>query len=245
MNDGKGWICLHRKLKKWRWYHDVNTRITFIHCLLSANFEDGTFEGETIKRGSFVTSLSNLSKEIGVTQHQLRTALKHLKMTSEVTIKTTNKYTVITVNNYNLYQDIDKEDTKQETNETQSSGNNITNKQYNNITSIFNYIEKSFGRLISPTEYEKVKSWVEEFNLDIVGYAFEISVSKDKKTFAFVRGILNNWKSAGYKTYEQIKESEQKSKDKKITKDGYEIGKVYEVDGIKFKFDEKGEKHIL
>ncbi|MCI8670917.1 MAG: DnaD domain protein, partial [Bacilli bacterium] len=93
--------------------------------------------------------------------------------------------------------------------------------------------------------YEKVENWVKEFSLDIVGYAFEIAVSKETKTFAFVRGILNNWKSAGYKTCEQIKEAEKKQTNIKFTKDGYEIGKVYEVDGIKFKFDAKGEKHIL
>ena len=42
-----------------------------------------------------------------------------------------------------------------------------------------------------------------------------------------------------------IKEAEKKQTNIKFTKDGYEIGKVYEVDGIKFKFDAKGEKHIL
>lgn len=245
MNEEKGWICLHRKLRKWRWYHDINTRITFIHCILSANYEDGCFGSEIIKRGSFVTSYTKLSSEIGVTQHQVRTALEHLKMTNEVAIKTTNKFTVITVINYNQYQNIDKENDNQVATKPQTSGNNITNKQYNNITSIYNYIEQNFGRLISSLEYEKVENWVKEFSLDIVGYAFEIAVSKEAKTFAFVQGILNNWKSSGFKTLEQIRESEQKLKDKKLTKDGYEIGKVYEVDGIKFKFDAKGEKHIL
>ncbi len=245
MNEEKGWICLHRKLRKWRWYHDINTRITFIHCILSANYEDGCFGGEIIKRGSFVTSYTKLSSEIGVTQHQVRTALEHLKMTNEVAIKTTNKFTVITVINYNQYQNIDKENDNQVANNQQSTNNNITNKQYNNITSIYNYIEQNFGRLISSLEYEKVENWVKEFSLDIVGYAFEIAVSKEAKTFAFVQGILNNWKSAGYKTYEQIKEAEKKQSNIKLTKDGYEIGKVYEVDGIKFKFDAKGEKHIL
>lgn len=243
MNEG--WICLHRRLKKWRWYHDINTRITFIHCLLSANYEDGYFQNEVIKRGSFVTSLTKLSKEIGITVQSLRTSLEHLKLTNELTIKTTNKFTVITVINYNSYQDYNKEDNNQLTNNQQSTNNNITNKQYNNITSIYNYIEQNFGRLISSTEYEKVENWVKEFNLDMVGYAFEISVAKEVKRFDFVQGILNNWKSAGFKSLEQIKESEQKFRDKKFTKDGYEIGKVYEVDGIKFKFDEKGEKHIL
>lgn len=245
MNEEKGWICLHRKLKKWRWYHDINTRVTFIHCLLSANYEDGCFGGEIIKRGSFVTSYAKLANEIGITVQSVRTALEHLKLTNEVTIKTTNKFTIITVINYNSYQDYNKEDNNQLTNNQQSTNNNITNKQYNNITSIYNYIEQNFGRLISSLEYEKVENWVKEFSLDIVGYAFEIAVSKEAKTFAFVQGILNNWKSAGYKTYEQIKEAEKKQANIKLTKDGYEIGKVYEVDGIKFKFDAKGEKHIL
>lgn len=245
MNEEKGWICLHRKLKKWKWYHDINTRITFIHCLLSANYEDGDFQNEIIKRGSFVTSRDKLSKEIGISIQNLRTSLEHLISTNELTIKTTNKFTIITVINYNLYQDINQESNNQLTINQQTTNHNITNKQYNNITSIYNYIEQNFGRLISSTEFEKLNLWVTEFNLDMVGYAFEISVKKDKKRFDFVRGILNNWKASGYKTLEEILNNENKQQEKKFTKDGYEIGKVYEIDGISFKFDEEGVKHIL
>ncbi len=60
-------------------------------------------------RGSFVTSIKQLSIELGLTNDEIRTALKHLIKTGEVTKQTTNKYTVITVSNYHLYQTAPKQ----------------------------------------------------------------------------------------------------------------------------------------
>lgn len=81
--------------------------------LLKANWKDGRFEGKDIPIGSFVSSLSKLSEETGLTQREVRTALEHLKATGELTIKSYNKYSVFTVNNYSLYQDVDKQIDKQ------------------------------------------------------------------------------------------------------------------------------------
>ena len=80
-----------------------------MHCLLKANWKDGKFEGKVVGRGSFVTSIKKLSSELNLTEDEVRTALKHLIETGEVTKQTTNKYTVITVNNYGVYQEVTKQ----------------------------------------------------------------------------------------------------------------------------------------
>ena len=101
-----GYIKIDRKITEWEWYKNLNTKVVFFHCLLKANWKEGKFEGKIIKRGSFVTSIKKLSLELCLTEDEVRTAIKHLISTGEITKQTTNKYSVITVSNYELYQDI-------------------------------------------------------------------------------------------------------------------------------------------
>ena len=101
-----GYIKIDRKITEWEWYKNLNTKVVFFHCLLKANWKDGKFEGKIIKRGSFVTSIKKLSLELCLTEDEVRTAIKHLISTGELTKQTTNKYSVITVSNYELYQDV-------------------------------------------------------------------------------------------------------------------------------------------
>ena len=59
MNDG--FIKLFRKFKQWEWYSDVNTKVLFLHLLLSANHTDKSWRGITVKRGQIVVGLESLS----------------------------------------------------------------------------------------------------------------------------------------------------------------------------------------
>lgn len=81
------YIKVSRSLLDWCWYHDVNTCRLFIHMLLRVNWKRGYFGEEVIERGSFVSSISKLSAETGLSEREVRTALEHLKKTGEVTCK--------------------------------------------------------------------------------------------------------------------------------------------------------------
>lgn len=101
---GAGYIKLWRSLLKWEWYSDVNVSRLFIHLLLTANYENTTWRGETIHRGQRLTSVAKLAEETGLTTKEVRTALGKLTRTNELTIRTTNKYSVITVEKYDFFQ---------------------------------------------------------------------------------------------------------------------------------------------
>lgn len=101
----KGWIALHRKIFEWEWYSDINTTRLFIHMLLRANHKPKPWQGVLIPRGSFLSGRKKLSQETGLTEQQIRTSLKKLKSSHEVTTKTTRKNTLFSMVNYNLYQD--------------------------------------------------------------------------------------------------------------------------------------------
>jgi biotin operon repressor len=105
-----GWIKLHRKLTDWKWYLDVPTTKLFIHLLLKTNFTQGNFQGIDIPRGSVVTGRKKLAEETGLSEKQVRTALKHLKKTGEVAIKSYSKFSVVTLVNYDRYQSVDQQE---------------------------------------------------------------------------------------------------------------------------------------
>ncbi len=99
-----GFVKLDRSFAKWRWYKNPNTCHLFVHLFLTANYEAHDFEDITVQRGQRVTSIAMLAEETGLTEKQVRTALRHLKKTGDVTIWATRKYSVITLNFYEEYQ---------------------------------------------------------------------------------------------------------------------------------------------
>lgn len=89
----------------WEWYENTNVFRLFYHCLLHTNLEDKRYCGKEIKAGQFVSSTTRISAETGLTESQVRTALKKLKDTGYISTKSTNKYTIYTVNEYQKYID--------------------------------------------------------------------------------------------------------------------------------------------
>jgi len=110
----EGWIKIHRKILEWEWYNDNNTKVVFLHLLLTANHKEKKWHGIIVNRGQKLTSLQHLAEETNLTVQQTRTSLNKLKLTNEITIKSTNRYTVITIEKYNDYQYNDKEDNTQD-----------------------------------------------------------------------------------------------------------------------------------
>jgi len=131
----EGWIKLHRQFTKWEWYNDINTCRLFLHLLIIANHEDQKWRGIVIKRGQRLTSLGHLAKETGLTVQNVRTSIKKLKSTSELTSKPTNKNTLITICNYDKYQDkVTNKLTSQLTNDQQTTNKQLTtNKNVKNV----------------------------------------------------------------------------------------------------------------
>lgn len=89
----------------WEWYENTNVFRLFYHCLLHTNLEDKRYCGKEIKAGQFVSSIPRISAETGLTESQVRTALKKLKDTGYISTKSTNKYTIYTVNECQKYID--------------------------------------------------------------------------------------------------------------------------------------------
>lgn len=216
------WIKIHNKFLNWEWYTDVNTKAVFIHCILKVNWKDGKFMGKVVPRGSFITSLDLLSKELGLSVQEVRTALKHLISTNELTSKSTNKYRIITVVNYEMYQQVNKQPNIQLTDNQQSTNNQLTtiveyknNRIIDNIN-IYSYIEQEFGRTLSPTEYEYISNWEDN---EITRYAVKNAVLNGAYNLKYINNTLENWKKKNLDTIQKIQKDEEDFKNRKQSKE--------------------------
>lgn len=154
----KGYVRFFRSFIEWEWFTDINVCHLFQYCILRANHVDTEWRGIEIKRGSFITSLENLAISTGLSIQQIRTAIKKLKITNEITYKTTSQYSIISVNNYDLYQNNNQQINQQTTNNQQSNNKQSTT---DNNELIMKNNEEEVGKKNSPTtssEYSEENS---------------------------------------------------------------------------------------
>lgn len=179
----KEFIKVYRKLMKWEWYTDANTKSLFIHCLLRANWKSGTWKGIHYEAGEFITSIRNLAEETGQSTRNVRTALTHLEMTGEVTSRMTDKVTgkrltknrIITVNNWDAYQAGDKQNDKQ------------SDKQNGNQTTIKTSVKRQAKRQSSDNSiriYKNIKNNKEKKEIKELS-AQPSGLSEDEATTMF------------------------------------------------------------
>jgi len=158
-----GWISLHRDLLEWEWYKDSKCLHLWIHLLLVANRKDGYVNGIPVKRGQRLTSLAKLSEETGLSVQEVRTALKKLESTKNVTNTSTNKYRLITVEKYGDWQKLSTGSNKQ--GNKQSNKLATTNNKEININKDDETFEaKSFLDILSDEDLENLDQRYERFD---------------------------------------------------------------------------------
>jgi len=136
-----GYIKLWRKFENWEWFSKGNMAKFFIWLLLRATHKDTRFQGQEIKRGSMVFGIHSASDSTGISPQSIRTYIKALKSTNEITIKSTNKFSIITICNYDSYQSCENKINKQINKQT---NNQLTSNQQatNNIQECKNIRKK-------------------------------------------------------------------------------------------------------
>ncbi len=142
MAKDEGYIKLFRSLLNWEWIDKPETLSTFIFLLLVANHSDNEWHGITIKRGQTVTSYAEIAHKMGISLQQVRTSIKRLNSTGEITHQTTNRYSLITIRNYEVYQSVINTQTNNQATISQQPSNNqaTTNKNDKNDKNDKKYI---------------------------------------------------------------------------------------------------------
>lgn len=166
----------------WTWYSDANTKSLFIDLLINASYTDTNWRGIPLKRGQVVIGRRELSERLGITEQSIRTSIKRLKSTNEITVKSTNKFSIITVVNYNKYQ-------SPETKSTNKITNKLTNNQpaTNQQLTTSNKYNKDNKLLISDNQRQIIDYWNKTYSknykpsLDLEG-----NISYWLKTFSLL-----------------------------------------------------------
>ena len=99
----EGFIKLYRKMLKWGWYDEPNTKAVFLHLLFLAQYEESFYRGVHLEIGQAVATYDEIALANGLSKKQVRTAVEHLIETGEVALKRYPKFCVYTLKNYEQY----------------------------------------------------------------------------------------------------------------------------------------------
>jgi DNA-binding transcriptional regulator GbsR (MarR family) len=131
----EGYIKLHRKILENGIFRKPKVSHLFNYCLLRANWSDKTiiWNGQSlvVERGSFITGRRQIALETGLSEQNVRYALRTLHtfgMVKPSNEKSTSKFTYLTVCNYNDYQHLEDEG-NQQSNQQVTSNQPASNQQ--------------------------------------------------------------------------------------------------------------------
>jgi len=215
---------LFRKIWDTSFYRNPKTCHLVIHLLLRANFKSNKiiFNQQELKieRGSFITSIGNLSEETGLSLQNVRTSLKTLENIHFLTRKPTNQFTLISIQKYEDYQNPNIPSNKPLTNHQQTTNkrpttNNKDNKDnkdkkdkiYINILNFWNF-QNLIKHNPKGSVWEKVKKAIngriaegyneEEIKIGIKSYS---DIIKDEKCYFKHRWTLTEFLGRGFEKF--------------------------------------------
>ena len=187
----KGWVKLYRVAIEKEWLKNPKLWTFLSYCLLKATHKKREamvgYQRILLEPGQFIFGRKVVSKELRMSEQNIRTCLSNLKKLEFLTIKVTNKYSVVTVVNWGLYQGDDVE-SNQLPNQQLTSKSPTTNQQLTtdkNVKKVKNekkdiYSENPF--------YEEV---FKILNDHVLG-KYNRPLENKQAQFKTIGGIINN-----------------------------------------------------
>lgn len=177
-------------IREWHWFSNPNVFNLYIHCRILLNHNATAWNGIDIPKNSFITSYENLALKTGMSISKVRTALKNLSETCDITCKSTNRNTLITVLNF-----FDKPITKKpvkplvdmQNGKDFTTGNNIRNMNIKNSYGEFKNV------FLTEDEFKKLRElYVTDFRFNnAVEILSSYIQSKGKDKYKCHYAVLN------------------------------------------------------
>lgn len=211
----EGWIKLHRKLLDNPIIMKDNDHLAvWIYLLLNATHTeyDTLFKGKrtTLQPGQLITGIISIEKKLGINRSKVQRILKLFENEKQIEQQTTSQNRLISIVLWNEYQQLDKQNEKQVTNECKTSdkrvttNNNVKNiNNGNNEKNIIIAYETNIGNM-TPFIAEKILSYLDSLPEDMIIEAIKIAALNNAKNTNYITTILNNWINSGYKTLADI-----------------------------------------
>lgn len=158
----------------------------WIRILLMANWKDKEWHNTIIKRGSFITTVANLSTQLGLSVKQVRTCLDRLRAGGEVTTDTANNNTLVIICKYDDYQSPMANDWQMKGEERADDGQidgkeRATTKEYKE----YNTSDTNVSSYSIPKERREEKKKEKEEDTGV-------SSKKDGADFPFIQKLWND-----------------------------------------------------
>lgn len=199
-----GYLGIMRSIKDNEYYKEPLTMRLYEHLLIDANFKDGFFKGQLIKRGQTVKTIENLSLETGLTIKQVRTALDKLIKGKYLFKKATNKYSLLTLIEYDTITFNPTYEGKPKASQRQTEGKQkATIEESNNYNKEKNKEIERVNKNLSPFDFLKLNfekellELVTKYKPKIFEWDFCIKkfnhCKKPLITIIVLEGWLMNW----------------------------------------------------
>ena len=202
-----GFITIYRKITEWEWYNDLAAFKLFFHLLLTVNWHDAKWRNVDIKRGQRLCSIDTLAQETHLSVQQIRTAIKHLKSTRDITSETIrvdrSGCTLFTVVNYDKYQSCEGFPTSDTTSEQQTTNKRLTSEQQqmNKYNKYNKYNNTGRGGTEAPTTAPEKVCFCENVLLTEKQYELLAEKYGDKKRDELIK-TLADYKHETGKVYD-------------------------------------------
>ncbi len=189
-----GWVKLHRKILDNDIFKNDKLFRVFMYLLLKASHsERDQLIGDSIvalKAGQWATGRKAISRDTGLTEQNVRTAISKLEKLGILTIKVTVKYSIFSISNWDSYQQDNQQVTSKQpaSNQQVTTINNVKNEKnvkeyiYQQIADAYNEVFPHLPQVVKVSQ--KRKSHI------------SASINEFKKDFGFDNP--DNWKSLFY-----------------------------------------------
>lgn len=144
-------------------------------------------------------------------QNEIKTKSKQNQNNNE---KKSHQDVNVVVNN-NTLNNKDNSISKEDNTNEDSNRDRVIGKEEEKETSpnsILDFVEKNYGRSLTPYEFEEVNNLVEVHSEPIVLKAYKVAFEQGHNKLSYIKGILKAWKDCGLDTLEKIEEDLKKGK---------------------------------
>jgi len=101
---------------------------------------------------------------------------------------------------------------------------NINNTDDNDNSSVYEMIEKEFGRTLSPMEYEIIKEWLNNnISEELIKEALKEATYSGVSNLRYIDKILYEWGKLGIKNREDLKKRKNRKDNKKVDLDNVDL----------------------
>lgn len=121
---------------------------------------------------------------------------------------------IVVVNNNTLNNKNNSISKESNTNEDSNRDRGVEKEEEKetSLDSILDFVEKNYGRSLTPYEFEEVNNLVESHSEPIVLKAYKVAFEQGHNKLSYIKGILSTWKDCGLDTLEKIEEDLKKGK---------------------------------